>query len=151
MVGSIVVIGVLKLCALLHSVCYLKVELMNVQRSLIREIIHKDLKLGYNVREATHCFVKDERAVDYGMIIRWFEKFRKGCKRLDDMKKSGKAKKRGFRGRDPRGKSVVNHSERIRRTQPVKLLCGSSPSLTWQKNIRMFLSVPHFTKILQNI
>ena len=39
MVGSIVVTGVLTGCALLHSVCDLKAEHINVQCSLIRKLI----------------------------------------------------------------------------------------------------------------
>ena len=53
MAGSIVVVGVLIRCALFYSVCDLKAAEMNVQRSLIPELIFYALKLGYNAMEET--------------------------------------------------------------------------------------------------
>ena len=39
MVGSMVVFGALTYCALLHPICYLKTAQMNMQDSLIQEVI----------------------------------------------------------------------------------------------------------------
>ena len=67
MVGSIVVVGTLTCCALLHSLCDLKEAQMNIQHSLIQELMLYVFKLGDNVIEATKniCHTKEEGAVDY--------------------------------------------------------------------------------------
>ena len=58
-VGSIMVVGTLACCALLHSTCY-------VQCSLIQEFMSYDFKLGYNTTETikSTCWVNNKRAVD---------------------------------------------------------------------------------------
>ena len=61
MVGSIVVIG-----ALFHPVCDLKAALINMQYSLIQELILCKFKLGHNATVATeniYC-IKGEGAID---------------------------------------------------------------------------------------
>ena len=76
-VGSIVVIGSLTCYALLHRKWDLKTTQMNVQCSLIRELMIYEIELGHNVTKATKniCCMKDEGAVDHSTVNRWFKKF----------------------------------------------------------------------------
>ena len=53
MVGSMVVVGALTRCALLHSVSDLKAAQMNMHRYLIREIKLYEFELGHNTTETT--------------------------------------------------------------------------------------------------
>ena len=55
--GSIVVVGALIRCALLHPAFDLKIAQINKQRSLIREFIFCKFELGYNTAEATKTLV----------------------------------------------------------------------------------------------
>ena len=66
MVGSIVVVGALTRCALLHCVCDLKAAQINVGYSLIRELILYEIELSNKVAEATKkiCWAKGERTVN---------------------------------------------------------------------------------------
>ena len=57
MVCSIVVVGALTHCALLHPWCDLKATLINMQHSLIQELILYEFKLGHNTIEATKIFL----------------------------------------------------------------------------------------------
>ena len=93
MVGSIVVVGVLT-CALLHSMCNLKAAQMNLQCSLIWELmiygfelVHKTVEVSKNV-----CFAKDEPAVDRNQVSRWLKIFCLRCKNPDDQTRSGRKK-----------------------------------------------------------
>ena len=79
-------------CALLHSVCYLKVAQVDMQCSLISELILYKFKLSNNAMEATiktHC---EKGSVDHCTGTKWFKKFRSGCKKLNDQVKSGRPK-----------------------------------------------------------
>ena len=60
------VVSVLTRCALLQSVCDLKAAQMNVQCSLIQELMLDKFELGYNATEVTKkiYYAKDEGAVD---------------------------------------------------------------------------------------
>ena len=53
-------------CVLLHSMCDLKATQMNVQCTLIQELIFYEFDLGYNAVKVTYkiCCVKGEDAVD---------------------------------------------------------------------------------------
>ena len=51
-VGSVVVVGVLTRCALLHYVCNLKTAQITVQRGLILKLMLSGFELGYNALEA---------------------------------------------------------------------------------------------------
>ena len=53
--GSIMVIGVFIHCALLHSVCDLKATLINMQPSLIWELILYKIELVHNAMKITKC------------------------------------------------------------------------------------------------
>ena len=79
---SIIVVGVLLHCALLHSVWNLKSTQRNMQHSLIQELY--EFKLGYNAPEATKiiCCVKGEDAVNSCTVTGWFKKFCSGYKNL---------------------------------------------------------------------
>ena len=76
MVGSIVVVGALTHCALLHSICDLKVALINVQHCLIWELLIYDLKLGHNVMEITKNIscVKGDGTLDHKTINQMVKK-----------------------------------------------------------------------------
>lgn len=84
--GSVVVAGVLICYPLIECVCDLKSTQINVEYSLIQELMFYKFKLSHNAMEATkliHC-VKGEGAVDPNSGTRWFRKFCWGCKNLDD-------------------------------------------------------------------
>ena len=91
-VGSIMVVGVLKFSALLHSLCDLKFTQMNVQGSLIQDIMLYKFKLEYNAKEATKNITctKGEGAVDHSTETRRFKKFSSGCRNLNDKARSGR-------------------------------------------------------------
>ena len=91
MVGSILVVGVLIHCALLHSVWVLKVAQINVQCSLIQELMFYEFRLDHSITEATKniCGAKGEGAVDYSTITRLFKKFQSCCKNIDNQEMSG--------------------------------------------------------------
>ena len=85
-VGSIVVVGALARCALLRFTCDLKAAHMNVQMSLIRELLLYEFELDHNEAKGTKniCCVKGEGAFDHCTVTRWFKKFLSSCKNLDD-------------------------------------------------------------------
>ena len=70
--GSIVLVGALTRCALLHSMCDLKATQMDIQRSLIRKIMLFEFELDQNAAEATKniCCAKGEYAVDHSVVRR---------------------------------------------------------------------------------
>ena len=71
-VGSIVVVGVLTCCGLLHFMWDLKVTQVNRQQSLIQELMLYKFELGHNTTEATKniCCVKGEGIDDHSTVIR---------------------------------------------------------------------------------
>ena len=60
-VGSIMVIDVLSNCALLHTMCDLKATQMNIQCSLIKNLMLYKFESGYNATEATKNMSKKWR------------------------------------------------------------------------------------------
>ena len=70
-VYSIVVVGALTCCALLHSVHDLKAAQMSVECSLIHELMFYKFELGHIATEATKniCGVKGEGAVDHSADV----------------------------------------------------------------------------------
>ena len=79
----------------LLCVCDLKATHMNMQYSLIQELMLYKFEVGHNVVEAAKniCWAKSEGTVDHSTITKWFKKFhRSGCKNLDDQVRSGKSK-----------------------------------------------------------
>ena len=69
-VGGIMVVGVLMRCAHCFTPCDLKALLMNVQHSLIWELMLCGFELDHNVTEAMKniCYAKGEGAVDHSMV-----------------------------------------------------------------------------------
>ena len=69
MIGSIVVVGVLTHCALLHSI---KVAKVNVQYSLIQDLTPYVIKLDHNATEATKniSYAKGEGAIGHSTVTR---------------------------------------------------------------------------------
>ena len=71
-VDSVMLVGVLTCCALLHSVCDLKITQMNMLLRLLWEFMCNKFKQVHNFVEATKtiCFVKDEGRVNHSTMIR---------------------------------------------------------------------------------
>ena len=82
-------VGALTLYSLLYSMCNLKAAQMNVQRSLILEIMFYGFELSYG---SDPKYLKGEGAVDHRTVTRWFKKFRSRCKNLDNQTGSGRPK-----------------------------------------------------------
>ena len=63
---------------------------MNVQSSLIWELLCYKFKLRHNITESTKniCCAKGEGAVDHSTVTRQMEKFHLRCKNLDDQARS---------------------------------------------------------------
>ena len=91
MIDCIVVVGVLRCCALLHSVCDLKLAQMNEHCNLIQELI---LYKGHNLSETTKniCCMKSEGTVDNSTVTRWFKKFYLSCKNVNNQARSKRSK-----------------------------------------------------------
>ena len=87
MVGSIVVVGVLTCCALLHSMCDLKATQVTVQYSLIGNLCFMSSKWAKNI-----CFTKGEDTVDHNTVTRWLKKFGSDYRNLNNQARSGRAK-----------------------------------------------------------
>ena len=94
--GTLMVIGDLTCCILLHSVGDVKAMQMNAQHSFIWEILLYKFELDYNTVEATKtiCNAKGEGAVYHSTIIRGLKKFCLYCKNLDDKTSSVQPKTR---------------------------------------------------------
>ena len=77
--------------ALLHD---LKATQMNIQHSLIQEIMIYKFKLNHNATEATKniCCIKGEGSVDQATLTRGFKKFCSSYKKLNKKAKSGRPK-----------------------------------------------------------
>ena len=81
--GSIVVVGALAHCILLHS---------SDECSQIQELY--EFKLSEHTVEITKkiCCAKGKVAVDHGTVNRWFIKFYSSCKKLKYQARSGRSK-----------------------------------------------------------
>ena len=75
-VDSIMVIGVLTCCLLLHPTCDLKASQMNMQRSLFQELMLYEFERGHNTAETAEniCCAKAEKAVDHSTVTRHLKK-----------------------------------------------------------------------------
>ena len=62
--------------------------------SLIRELILYKFKMGHHTTKETKIIfcVKGENTVDCRTVIRWFKKYRLGCKNLSNQVRSGRPK-----------------------------------------------------------
>ena len=63
----------------------LKATQMNLQYSLIRQLMVYNFKLGHNAAEANKNICC---AVDHNTVTRWFHIIRLGCKYLNDQARS---------------------------------------------------------------
>ena len=83
-IDSIMLAGMLIHWALLYSRCDLTATEMNIQCSLIKELMLYEFKMGHNVTEATKniCCVKSEGTFDQNTVNRRFKNFCTGCKKI---------------------------------------------------------------------
>ena len=94
-VSSIMVVGTLIRCALLHSVCDYKTAQMNGQLNLIRKLKPYEFELGHNAAaEAAnkYFYARGEEAVDHCTITKRLKTFHPGYKNHDHQARSGKPK-----------------------------------------------------------
>ena len=98
MVSSRVVVGALRYCVLLHSVCDLKAILMNVLCSLIWELMLYKFKLSNNTVEVTKnfCWVKGEAVFDHSTVADSWKFFYLGCKNLHNQARLYRTKTMDF-------------------------------------------------------
>ena len=81
--------------ALLHSMCDLKAEQINVQCNLIQELLLYKFELHHNAVEVTkniYC-AKAEGTVNHTKVTKWHKNFRLGCKNLDGQSRSDRPKR----------------------------------------------------------
>ena len=90
MFGSIIVVSVLAYYALLHFLCNLKAEQINVLHGLIWKLMLYEFKMDHNAAEAAEniCCVKSESTIGYDTMNRWFKKFCLGYKNLNNQERS---------------------------------------------------------------
>ena len=128
-----------------HNFTYL----MNAQYSWIQEFMLCEFDQGHNAMEATKniCCTKSEGAVNHSTVSRWFKKFCKGCKNLDDKARSGRPYECGFQGCAPshRGKS-----SKYQVSLAAHSLVWLVTFMTLVKVSKDAKIVPHIMKILQN-
>ena len=86
---------------------------MNVQHSLIQELMHYKFKMGFNTVKATKdiCYTKDEDRVDQSTVSRWFKKFCTDCMKLNDQARSGRPKTLDFKAIEV---NLASHTQRLR-------------------------------------
>ena len=78
----IMMVGALIRCTLLHSMYNLKAAQMNVQYSLIQELMLYKFEPNHNIMEVTkNICVNGED--DHRTVTRWFKKFCSDCKNLN--------------------------------------------------------------------
>ena len=152
-VGSIMMVGVLICCALLHSMYDLKAALMYVQQSLIQQLMLYKFELGRNAIEAAKNIscVKGESAVDHSTVTGWFKKFHSGCKNLNKQARSGGPKtvdsKAIFEDIEP---NLANSTWRVSGKFSISQSSVVHHLHNLSKSLHSSQIVPHVTKILQN-
>ena len=148
--GSIMVLGALTHCALLHSMCYLKTARINVQCHLILELMLYEFELGHNEAESTKniCWAKGEGTVDH---LKGLKKFCSDKKNLDNQKELSKPKTM-----DSKVMLQAIETNLVSSTRRVSGELGISQSNIihhlhdHSKSIWSCWILPHITKILQN-
>ena len=152
-VGSIAVVGVVIHCPLLHSICDLKAVQMNLQCSLIWELMLYEFEQGHDTMEVTKniCCMKSESPVVHRRVTRWFKKFCSGCNNLDSHAKSGRSKTMDSEAMiSATEANPASHSWRV----ASKLGITHSSVVYYVedlgRSIHSWQIVPHITKILQN-
>ena len=120
MTCSIVVVGIVIHCKLLLSIYDLKAKQMNVQCSLIWELMLYEFELGHHTVEA-----RDEDEVDHSTVTRWFKKFCSGYKDLNNQCKSG-----GLKTMDSKAvlQAIKANQVNIRQTWHLTVQSSLSPS-----------------------
>ena len=138
---SIVLVGTLTCCALLHSVWNLKAAQINVQHCLLQEFMLYKSELSHNTTEATKNIyhTKGVVAVYHSTVFKWFKKFHFGYKNFGNQARSGRPK--------------AMDSEAVLQARETNLT-----STTWRVSgklaISLFSVIHHLhnvDKILQNI
>ena len=89
-VGSIVVVGALTRCALLHSECDFKVTKLNVQHSLIQELMLHEFEHSAEVIKNIYCTKKMK--TQWIKEHKWLKKFPSYNKNLDNQTRSSGSK-----------------------------------------------------------
>ena len=152
MVDSIAAVSVWTRCALIHSVWDLKAAQINVQRTLIRELVFYEFKLGHNATEVTkNICAKSGGLIDHSTVIRWFKKFLSGCKNLDDQTRLSR-----FKIVDSEAivqaieENLVSNSRRVSGELGISQTSVVRHLHVLGKSTRRRWIVPHVTKILQN-
>ena len=87
------------MCALLHSMPNFKAAQMNMQYSLIQELILYEFELGHNSAETTKyiCCAEAEHTVDQSTIARGFKKFSQVA-RISTIRQGQVGQNPGFQG-----------------------------------------------------
>ena len=93
LLGSIVVVGTLTRCVLLHSVCNLKAAQMIVRRCWIWEL--KLCQFEFAIRRLKQQKTFVEQNLKAQLITRCFKKFHLGWQNLNDQARSGRSKRVG--------------------------------------------------------
>ena len=149
-VVSIMVVGVLTCCALLHSMSDWENCTAEVPHSLIQELLLYDFQLNHNATEAPKkvCCTKSKGAVDHSMVTRCLKKFILVCKNLDD-NKVRLAWKCGFWDHDSThwGKSSEELLETIRQAWHLTVQRGSLLSQPQLKHLELPISTSHYQRI----
>ena len=149
MVDSVVVVDALTRYTLQLSVCDLKAARMNMQRSLIRELMIYEFELDHNTAVATKNIgcVNSESAVDHS-TNQMVEKICLGCKKLNDQARTDRPK---FVDSEAVLQVIeanpVSSSQRIRH---LTVQCDWSPLRPCQKHPELLNCTSHVFKILQN-
>ena len=149
--GNIVVVGALTCCALLYCMCDLKTVQLNLQCSLIWELMLYDFKLPHDVAEATKNICCAKGQGDHSAVTRRFEKFCSSCKNLDDQAGSGRFKAMDFKVVLQAIKAnSASSKQRVSGELNISLSSVGYHFHDLSKNIQCCQIVPHVTKIWQN-
>ena len=130
--------------------CDLKAAQMNMQQSLIWELMLFKFELGHNAKEATKniCYAKGEGTADQSTVNREFKKFHSVCQILDDQVRSGRSKTMDSK--------TMLKANPVSSTQRVsgKLNISQSSLVCYLYNLSKCIQscqiAPHVTKMLQN-
>ena len=81
-------------CVVLHTVRDSKAAQVNVQHSLIGELLLYEFELGHYSEEGRKiiCYGKDESAVDQSKVSRWLKKYCPACKNFPHQARSSRPK-----------------------------------------------------------
>ena len=90
-IGSMVVFADLTVFVLLHFSWNLKFTKVNVQRSLIQELVSYKFEVDDNAAEVTQniCNAMCKSAVDNSSVTGWFMKCQSFCKKLNHLARHG--------------------------------------------------------------